>query len=63
MKVDEDFENIKVRTPNSSKFRKELDFPDRAGRLHRAEKKYRKTKTHIGKGKTLRTHRILNHES
>ena len=29
----------------------------RVGRLHRAEKKYRKSKDHHGKGTTLRDHR------
>lgn len=33
------------------------EFNPRPGRLYRAEKKYRQTKTHTGKGKTLRTHR------
>lgn len=29
----------------------------RVGRLYRAESRYRRTKTHEGKGKTLRDHR------
>jgi hypothetical protein len=39
----------------SKHHKREID--GRVGRLHRAEKRYRKSKTHAGKGTTLRTHR------
>lgn len=41
---------------NRSKCHKPDDV-GRIGRLNRAEAKYRKTRTHVGKGRTLRSHR------
>lgn len=41
---------------NMSKFHKP-DEVGRVGRLYRAEKRYRKSKDHPGKGTTLRSHR------
>ncbi len=42
---------------NHAKHHKLIVEGERVGRLTRAEKKYRKTKTHVGKGKNLRSHR------
>lgn len=41
---------------NGSKYHKREENA-RPGRWSRGEKKYRKSKTHTGKGTTLRTHR------
>ncbi len=44
-----------IQVQHSKHHKREIN--GRVGRLHRAERKYRKSKTHKGKGKTLRDHR------
>jgi hypothetical protein len=52
---DETPEPTMIQVQHSKHHKREIN--GRVGRLHRAERKYRKSKTHKGKGKTLRDHR------
>lgn len=51
----DEFEKL-IRVSNGAKHHKRPS-PDRRGRLNEAEKRYRKSKTHTGKGPTLRSKR------
>lgn len=55
MKIDPEAPDPK-QPSNMSKYYK-VDEVGRIGRLYRGEKKYHLSKTHTGKGKTLRDHR------
>lgn len=53
----EETPELRVKQPRGGSKHHKPEYEPRMGRIYRAEKKYRKSRTHTGKGKTLRTHR------
>lgn len=46
-----------IKQPRGGSKHHKPEINGRMGRLNKAEKRYRKSKTHTGKGTTLRSHR------